>query len=222
VLDRSLRLLHPVMPFLTEEVWQRLPGHQAIHPQTICLAPYPQREPAWEAAAADVEAPMDTLLQVVARVRSLRTELSLPPKANVTLYLAAGEGVAFLRQQESLLRSLCRLAAVETRAAAAPGAVGSGAPGAVAALPAGAARERVAGIDLALAAKRAVMGGEESERLRRELEKLVAEIQRAEARLANADFVAKAPAAVVEGGRARLAELREREAGLRASLESAA
>ncbi len=40
-LDRALRLLHPAMPFLTEELWQKLPGHESIHPQTICLAAYP-------------------------------------------------------------------------------------------------------------------------------------------------------------------------------------
>ena len=79
VLDRALRLLHPVMPFLTEEIWQRLPGHEAIHPETICLAPYPEREPAWE--SPEVEAGMDALIQVVTRVRALRTELGLAPKA---------------------------------------------------------------------------------------------------------------------------------------------
>ena len=48
VLDRSLRLLHPVMPHLTEELWQRLPGREAVHPETIVLAAYPEREPSWE------------------------------------------------------------------------------------------------------------------------------------------------------------------------------
>ena len=48
VLDRSLRLLHPLMPFLTEELWQRLPGHEAMHAETICLAPYPPPVPSWE------------------------------------------------------------------------------------------------------------------------------------------------------------------------------
>ncbi len=219
VLDRSLRLLHPVMPFLTEEVWQRLPGHEAIHPQSICLAPYPGRVEAWEKAAAGIEAPMEALMQVVTRVRSLRGELKLPPKARVSLYLAAppaaGDGgeadpanaaaaaCQFLRDQEHLVRSLCR---VETVAAGVP--------------PAGAVRDLVAGVEVALAAERGEMGADERGRLARELEKLAGEIARADQRLGNADFVAKAPAAVVAGGRARLAELRDREARIRASLEA--
>jgi valyl-tRNA synthetase len=223
VLDRSLRLLHPVMPFLTEEVWQRLPGHESIHPQTICLAPYPGREAAWEKAAAGVEVPMEALMQVVTRVRSLRAELGVPPKAKVVLYLqapapAAGEGrvegegggagephaaYRFLRAQEHLVRSLCR---VEKVAAGAP--------------PEGAVRDLVAGVDVALAAERGELGADERERLVRELDKLAGEIARADQRLGNADFVAKAPAAVVAGGRARLAELRDRETRIRASLEA--
>jgi valyl-tRNA synthetase len=213
VLDRSLRLLHPVMPFLTEEVWQRLPGHEAIHATTICLAPYPEREAAWEEAAADVEAPMEALLQVVTRVRSLRAEMGLPPKARLALHLGAPpEGAAshpgavafrFLEREEQLVRSLCRVETVVT-----------GAP------PDGAVRDLVAGVEVALVAERGELGGEERERLARELEKLGGEIARADLRLSNVDFLAKAPAPVVAGGRAKLAELREREARIRASLEA--
>ena len=89
VLDRALRLLHPVMPFLTEELWQRLPGHEEIHPETICLAPYPRREEAWEDDA--VEAGMDALTQVVTRVRALRTEMGLTAKAKLDLHLQAAD-----------------------------------------------------------------------------------------------------------------------------------
>src|SRR6185369_3387059 len=85
VLDRSLRLLHPVMPFLTEELWQRLPGHEEIHPATICLAPYPRREEAWEDGTA--EAGMEALTQVVTRVRALRAEMGLAPKAKLDLHI---------------------------------------------------------------------------------------------------------------------------------------
>ena len=81
VLDRALRLLHPVMPFLTEELWQRLPGHEAIHGETICLAPYPRREEAWEDDA--VESGMEALIQVVTRVRALRVEMGQIGRAHV-------------------------------------------------------------------------------------------------------------------------------------------
>jgi valyl-tRNA synthetase len=70
VLDRSLRLLHPVMPFLSEELWQRLPGREAIHAETICLAPYPAPEPSWDDAAAEAE--MEALLERTARERAER------------------------------------------------------------------------------------------------------------------------------------------------------
>jgi len=201
VLDRALRLLHPVMPFLTEELWQRLPGHEAIHPETICLAPYPGREAAWE--SPEVEAGMDALIQVVTRARALRAELGLAPKAKLDLFVHAGDPAVggLLAGQAPLLRFLGR---VET--------VTMGAP------PEGAVRDLVAGVEIGAVVEKQVLGDDERGRLAKELEKLTAEIGRAEERLGNPDFLAKAPAHVVDGGRAKLAEMRERQAALRSSL----
>jgi valyl-tRNA synthetase len=204
VLDRSLRLLHPVMPFLTEELWQRLPGHETIHPDTICLAPYPQPEPSWH--APDVEAGMDALIQVVGRVRALRTEMGLPPKAKLDLHLAAQDtGVArLLAEQEPLIRFLTRVESIAWGPA-----------------PEGARRDLVAGVEIGVlveAVEKQEMGEEERRRLEKELEKLETEIGRSDERLSNEQFLAKAPPQVVETGRARLAEMKERRESLRASL----
>jgi valyl-tRNA synthetase len=201
VLDRALRLLHPLMPFLTEELWQRLPGHEAIHPETVCLAPYPRREERWEDVAA--EAGMEALIQVVTRVRALRAEMGLPPKARLDLYLDAADAAVgrLLAEQAPLLRSLARIETVVLGPA-----------------PDGARRDLVAGVEIGVAVEKQEMSAEERSRLARELEKLSSEIARAEERLANQDFLAKAPAHVVEGGRARLAEMRERQATQRSSL----
>jgi valyl-tRNA synthetase len=201
VLDRSLRLLHPVMPFLTEELWQRLPGHETIHPDTICLAPYPQPEPAWQ--APDVEAGMDALIQVVGRVRALRTEMGLPPKAKLDLHLAAQDaGVArLLAEQEPLIRFLTRVESIAWGPA-----------------PEGARRDLVAGVEVGVAVEKQEMGEDERRRLEKELEKLETEIGRSDERLSNEQFLAKAPPQVVETGRARLAEMKERRESLRASL----
>jgi valyl-tRNA synthetase len=206
VLDRALRLLHPVMPFLTEELWQRLPGHEEIHPETICLAPYPRREEAWEDDA--VEAGMDALTQIVTRVRALRTEMGLTPKAKLDLYLqAADERVGrLLAEQAPLIQSLTR---VESIALGAP--------------PEGARRDLVAGVEIGIGVdktgvEKPGMTADERGKLEKELDKLSAEIGRAAERLANPDFLSKAPAHVVEGGKAKLAEMRERQTALRSSL----
>jgi valyl-tRNA synthetase len=204
VLDRALRLLHPVMPFLTEELWQRLPGHEAIQPETIAFAPYPRREEGWEDDA--VEAGMEALIQVVTRVRALRAEMGLGPKAKLDLHLQlADAGVSrLLAEQATLLRFLTRVETV-----------------AFGAIPEGARRDLVAGVEIGVeqaAVEKSAMSAEERGRLEKELEKLETEISRAGERLSNADFLAKAPAKVVEGGRAKLAEMRERQASLRASL----
>ncbi len=205
VLDRSLRALHPVMPHLTEELWQRLPGHEAISPDTIVVAPYPERVPAWEDDAA--ERAMEALIAVVTRVRNLRAELGVPAGELVALWLAADDPrlANFLAEQAPLAAFLCR-----AEVAAGPRA-GSG-------IPEGAARDLVAGVRVALAPPEREIGQEERRRLERELEKLEGEIAAAEQRLSNEAFLAKAPPAVVEGNRARLAELVERRRGLLAGL----
>jgi valyl-tRNA synthetase len=205
VLDRSLRLLHPVMPFLTEELWQRLPGHEAILPETIadtiCLAPYPMAVPSWH--APDVEAGMDALVQVVGRVRALRTEMGLPPKAKLDLHLAAQDAGLhrLLTEQETLIRFLTRVETIAWGPA-----------------PEGARRDLVAGVEIGVAVEKQEMGEEERRRLQKELEKLETEIGRSEERLSNEQFLSKAPPKVVETGRALLAEMKERRESLRASL----
>ena len=145
---------------------------------------------------------MDALIQVVSRARALRGELGLAPKARLDLFIATGAAASpLLAEQAPLLRFLGR---VET--------VTMGAP------PEGAVRDVVAGVEIGVKVERQELGDEERGRLTKELEKLVGDIARAEERLANPGFLAKAPPQVVEGGHARLAEMRERQAALRAGL----
>ena len=201
VLERSLRLLHPVMPFLTEELWQRLPGREVVHPETITLAPWPEPVPSWE--DAEVERQMTVLMEVVTRVRALRADLEVPPGERIRLHLAAGEPAlaAFLAEQAPLVAELCRAEPVSSGPA-----------------PEGATRDLVAGVELAVALREREVGAGERERLERELDRLDREIAGAEARLANPQFVARAPAEVVAGNRARLAELRDRQQRIVANL----
>jgi valyl-tRNA synthetase len=205
VLDRALRLLHPVMPFITEEVWQRLPGHDAVHAETIALAPYPERVPAWEDAT--VEARMGALMEAVTRVRGFAGELGVRPGQGLDVHLAADdpELSAFLREQREILGFLCP----------------TGESGAVTIGPAPdwASRDLVAGIHLGLVPEAVEPAAEERARLDAELAKLDDEIGRARGRLGNEQFVAKAPADVVAGNRRRLRELEERRERLAAGLE---
>jgi valyl-tRNA synthetase len=208
VLDRSLRLLHPVMPFLTEELWQRLPGREAIHPETIALAPYPRPVAAWRDEA--VEAHMGSLIEVVTRVRALRAELDVPAKDRVTVHLAADDPARaeFLAGQRPLLAQLVRAEAVHVAA----GDAGT---------PEDAVRDYVGGVRLAVVAPERGLGEEERRRLENELEKLAQEIAAAEGRLSNEQFLAKAPPQVVDGNRQRLAELVERRQRIEAGLAAA-
>ena len=208
VLERSLRLLHPVMPHLTEELWQRLPGHERIHPVSIALAAYPRPVPAWE--DPELEARMADLMAAITRVRALRAELSLPPKAEVTLHLDPVEGTdaAFVRSQEPLLRFLLR-----------PRELVWGPP------PEGAPGDLAGGLRIGLVAAAAAPSGErfsgaERQRLAAELERLEGAIAGATARLGDDAFLGKAPPLVVEQQRARLAEMQQRRDQIRQGLES--
>jgi len=202
VLDRSLRLLHPVMPFLTEEIWQRLPGHEAIHPETICLAPYPEREPAWEDEA--LERSFEVFMDVVGAVRGIRTSNGIAPRTRVELSLSTPDGAvrAFLEREIGLVESLANAAATIQAHPAPPS------PGTI--------QDVVRGVEIAVGAGEVAAAARQ--RLERELADLAPRIAQAEGRLADQAFRAKAPAEVIAKSEAKLAEMKDRQATLRASL----
>ena len=202
VLERSLRLLHPVMPFLTEDLWQRLPGREQVHPETICLAPYPEPVPEWE--DDDVEARMDRFIQLVTWARNIRAELKVDHKAEVELFLAVedDEMRSFLEEMENLSRSLIRVSTVHYQEP-----------------PANVARDLVGSIQVGLLVPEKEITAEDRARAMKERESLQKQIDHLQSLLANEQFTAKAPEAVVEQNRQRLREMNERIERLSAGLE---
>jgi len=202
VLDRSLRLLHPVMPFLTEELWQRLPGRQRIHPATICLAPYPVAEEAWDDPST--EARMEVFFQIVTWARNLRAELGVPTKDAAILYLDTGDSemAGFLGSLETMALPLMRLEAVRFEPP-----------------PDGSNSDVVAGVAVGLAVPERGLSAEDRDRLIAEREKLRAQLARTQSLLENGEFLAKAPEKVVEQNRRRLEETRQRLERLEGGLE---
>ncbi len=201
VLEASLRLLHPVMPFLTEELWQRLPGRQRVHPLSIALAPYPEPVDGW--LDDGVERRMQALTEVVTRVRALRADLGLPPRERPRLYLDSDDPALldWLLEHRALLAFLGRLSEVVAEPA-----------------PEGASRDAAGGVRLGLEVAERELTAAERERLASELAGVRQQIGRLEQLLANPQFVGKAPPEVVARNRERLAELESR----RADLESGA
>ena len=201
VLDESLRLLHPTMPFLTEELWQRLPGVKERHGETIVLASYPESSP--DLLDPPLEEAMGAFMEVVGKVRNIRAELGLPRKTGVALYLQADrdEMTDLFRDQAALLEFLCGLEHFEIGEA-----------------PQGAARDRVAGVKVGVVAPERELGPEERARLEKEASQLRELIGAAQRQLANQQFLDKAPEAVVQQKRRKLEELEQRLATVESGL----
>jgi valyl-tRNA synthetase len=196
-LEVTVRLLHPIMPFVTEELGRALTGAG-----TITLGPWPAERPG--DLDRDAEVGMADLQETIAAVRRFRAEHHVPVAARPRLtVLPAGERqAAVFRAEADSIRRLARLDAVEV-ADAAP----SGTPAAKLLVPAA---------ELYLPLEGLLDLDEERARLDRELATLDAELARAEAKLANPAFVEKAPAAVVAKARERLAEVEQALAKVRA------
>jgi valyl-tRNA synthetase len=192
-LDVTLRLLHPVMPFVTDEL-----GRALRDVDTITLGPWPAERP--DDLDEGAEAGMADVQEVIAAVRRFRAEHGVPPSRHPRLRIVPADRRhgELLGAEDDSLRRLARLEAVEIGPAERAGDAGDG-EGPTAKLLA-------AGAELYLPLAGLLDLDEERARLGRERDALEAETRRAEAKLANADFVAKAPAAVVEKARERLAE----------------
>jgi valyl-tRNA synthetase len=206
-LDTLVRLLHPVIPFVTEAIWQHLP-HAADDPELLIVARWP--EPGGIDAAA--EAPVAAAIELVRAIRNARGEARIEPAAWLPVHVVAGEDLApAFDELRPALERLARARPLE-RHVAGDALDGARVPGSLAV---------IAGLTEAVvqpAAEDADRADRERGRLERELQEAESLLGGARARLANPSFVERAPAAVVDGARAREAELADLVARLRERL----
>jgi valyl-tRNA synthetase len=195
-----MRLLHPIMPFLTEEIWQRLP-HRG---ESVLVAPWPAADAGrtWPEA---VEA-MSLLMEITREVRNIRSAYTISPGERVPLVLhtsTPGQD-AILETCRSYLESLARLSRVQF--------------GQATTKPRVAASAVVRGIEIYVPLEGVIDFEEERHRRRRELAKVRQHLDRVTKKLSNEDFMRKAPETVVAKERATQAELSDAVAKLEEGL----
>jgi valyl-tRNA synthetase len=199
VLRETVKLLHPVMPFITEELWDKL-GHRAEHGALIG-----QPWPVAPALAPDADAEMGWLVKLISDIRSARAELNVPPAAKLKMLVVGGDGTTAKRLEthRAAIERLARIEGIE----AAPTA------------PKGALQIVVGEATYALPVTDVIDLKAESARLQKEIKKLADEIAKIDAKLGNQAFVSRAPEEVVEEQRERRAQAEQTRARLSTALE---
>jgi valyl-tRNA synthetase len=215
VLEQALRLLHPFMPYITEELWQRLPGigKSSLHPAyadaepTIMLAAYPEGD----ASLVDeqVEFEMQAIIDLISRVRNIRSEMNIKPAERIAIIVGAPD--AKLRKvYEASGDQISRL----VRASSLSIAEQLEAP------RASARAVLTGGAQLAVPLEGLIDFEQERQRLKKEQDKLQAESDKLEAQLQNPNFVERAPAERVAEVRDRIADIAQRKSQLQQTLDN--
>ena len=202
LLERSLRLLHPIMPFITEELWQRLP-HKG---ETICAADFVSHNSAQLDGRAERE--MALVIETITKLRNIRSTFNIAPSVQLKAAIAPADAATrtVIERMSDHIKRLARiedLQIVEKLESAK-----------------GSARAVFTGAEIAVPLEGLIDFDKERARLEKELGKLTNELTGLEKRLGNADFIARAAADVVETSRQRAAELNDQIARLKATIES--
>ncbi len=191
VLEGLLRLAHPIIPFITETIWQRVKSLKGITAETIMLQPFPEfdAEKADELALADLE----WIKQAIIAIRNVRAEMNLSPARPLELLLrgASADAQRRVEQNLSFIQSLARLESITILPAGDKGPVS--------------VTKLVEGAELLIPMAGLIDKEAELARLDKEMAKLDGEIASIEGKLSNEGFVARAPEAVVAKERERLA-----------------
>ncbi|MBA4157285.1 MAG: valine--tRNA ligase [Gemmatimonadetes bacterium] len=203
-LDGAMRLLHPMMPFVTEAVWQRLP-RAAGDPESIMRADWPTARAEW--ADPEAEARVAELQELIGVVRNLRAEYGIQPGTRVPLHLA-GVSPAVRETVSSSNRALHDLARIGE-------VVFEGADGQV-----GATAVLRSGAEVFIPLSGIIDLDRERERLREELQRIAQALRATQTKLANENFVSRAPADVVDREREKLMSYSEQQEKLGAKLRS--
>lgn len=202
VLDQCLKLLHPFMPFITEELWAHMVEHGEARYSLLCLSEWPTLE---GLADADADEEIGWIIEIVSEVRSVRTEMNIPAGARVPLIIvgAADKTVARARAHEETIGRLARLDNISF--AKSP--------------PKGAALIVIGEATVALPLAGVIDMDVERKRLEKEIGKAQSDLGKAEGWLANEANVAKSPEHVVELNRDRVHEGQARIKRLTAALK---
>ncbi|MGH7963227.1 MAG: class I tRNA ligase family protein, partial [Candidatus Binatia bacterium] len=203
VLDSILRLLHPLMPFITEEIWHAL--HPDRSEDSIMVQPYPAFQP--QMVDAEAEQRMGLLIEVIRAVRNIRSEMNLPPGQELVAIVVPNTEVVKtqLRSYETYVRRLARLGEVRYQSDGDR--------------PRGAALAVVEGAELYVPLVGLVNLQEEHKRLEREIGKVANDLAGVQRKLEDAKFIARAPEEIVEKERERAGQLEEKRLSLEKSRE---
>jgi valyl-tRNA synthetase len=200
VLDEIYKLLHPIMPFMTEELWAQTAGEGRTRDSLLCHAAWPS--PDFE--DADAAADINWLVDLVSGIRSVRSEMNVPPAAIAPLVVvgASAETQQRLERHASAIKRLARVGEISQQDAAPKGSAQIVLNEATICLPLGSL------IDLSA----------EAARLQKELAKVTEEIARLHKKLSNERFVASAPEEIVAAEREKLDEYRDQQEKLSVAL----
>ncbi|MCI8469464.1 MAG: class I tRNA ligase family protein, partial [Eggerthellaceae bacterium] len=202
VLDQALRLLHPIMPFVTEEIYQQMPVKDA---PMLIIAPWPDAAALAAYRDPEAERAIEMTCEAVGAVRSARSRYGLSPRTSLDAVVRASEDdAALLAAQAPLICSLAN--------------VGDLAVGADVAKPAGASAAVGSGIEVYTCLAGHVDFEAERARLAKEQAKLAADVAKLDKKLSNPGFLAKAAPEIVDKDRARRDELADKLARVEASL----
>ncbi|MGO9395946.1 MAG: valine--tRNA ligase [Desulfobaccales bacterium] len=192
LLSAVLRLLHPFMPFITEEIWQKLPGTQG----SIMAAPYPEADAALINPHAEAE--LALVMGCIIAIRNLRAEMNVPPAVQVKAYIHSPDDQAIqgLHKHRQSISLLAKVEDLHFNDASGP--------------PPSAARAVVGNVDIYLPLAGIIDFTEEERRLSREIEKLGKDLTAAQRKLSNEDFLGKAPAQVVQKEKEKLTSWTEK------------
>ncbi|HEU4874617.1 MAG TPA: valine--tRNA ligase [Pyrinomonadaceae bacterium] len=213
VLEQALRLLHPFMPYITEELWRRLPGDKRLHAvyegaeSTVMLTAYPEGATALIDEAAESE--MQAIIELISRVRNIRSEMNIKPAERITIVVASPDE-NLRRVFESARDQIARL----VRASEISLGDRLDAP------KASARAVLMGGAELAVPLEGLIDFEQERRRLQREQEKLQAEAAKLEAQLGNPNFVSRAPVERVNEVRERIAAIAQQSSQLQQTVEN--
>ncbi len=208
-LDQILRLLHPFMPFITEEIWHHLPSSG----KSLAVAPWPKVRKEWKDES--LEADMKFTQEAIVEIRTLRAENRIPPKEKTDLRIKVSSNVKVKGKVEILtnpqnkiyIQTLANVQEIEIFKGGFPKRKNL-------------LKGIVSDVEIALPLEKGLINfNQERKRLERELSKIGSDTERIEKRLQNSNFLNRAPKEVIQETKRRLGELRNKKTKLEESLK---